>query len=120
MDDREPVEQIEAKLLRGDHALEIAMSRRDDARVDLDRPVRTDRLHGLRFEHAQQARLHHERELAELVEEQRAAARFEERALALAIRARERAFDVTEQVGIDQLLRDRAAIDDDEGLRRAR
>ena len=61
-----------------------------------------------------------ERQLAELVEEQRAAARLDERALAIALGAGERALHVAEQVRVDQLLGDRAAIDDDERPRRAR
>ena len=88
VDDREPVEQIEAELLARDHASQIAMGGRHDAGVDLHRPIRTDRLHGLRLEHAQELGLRRERQLAELVEEQRAAAGLDERALALAARRR--------------------------------
>ena len=110
----EPVEQIEAELLLGDHARQLAVRRRDDARVDGDRPIRADRLHGLSLEHAQELGLRRERQLAELVQEQRATRRLEERALAIALRPRERALHVAEQVRVDQALRDRAAVDHDE------
>ena len=86
----------------------------------LHRAIGADRLHGLRLEHAQELRLRRERQLAELVEEQRAAARLDERALAIAVGAGERAADVAEQVRVDQVLGDRAAIDDDERALRAR
>src|SRR5437868_6859473 len=73
-----------------------------------------DRLHGLRLEDAEQLGLRGDRQLAELVEEQRAAGGLDERAAALAVGAGERAADVAEQMRVDQVLGDRAAVDDDE------
>ena len=95
------------------------MRRSDHARIDPDRAIRADRLHRLRLEHAQQLRLHGQRQLAELVEKQRAAGRLDERARAIAIGARERTAHVTEHVRVDQVLGDRAAVDHHERPRRA-
>ena len=53
--------------------LQIAVRRRDHAHVDLERPRAADALELLLLQHAQQLRLHLERQLADLVEEQRAA-----------------------------------------------
>src|SRR6185312_3691262 len=71
------------------------------------------------LEHAQEVRLELDRQLADLVEEQRAAARLDEVTIALLDRAGERALLVTEQVRGDQLARQRTAVDRDERSRRA-
>ena len=57
-----------------------------------------------------------ERELADLVEEHSAAVRGLEGAHAVAIRARERAAHVTEELALDERRADRAAVDHDEGF----
>src|SRR2546423_1853450 len=71
------------------------------------------------LEHAQQLRLQLERQLADLVEEQRAAARALERAGAPAIGAGERALLVAEELALDQRRRQRCAVDREERARRA-
>ena len=65
---------------------------------------------------AQQLHLGVERQLADLVEEQRAPVGFEEFADAFLDGAGEGALLVAEQDALDQVLGDRAAIDGDEGL----
>ena len=72
------------------------------------------------LERAQELRLHADRELADLVEEHRAAVGRFERADAIAIGAGERAAHVTEELALDEVRRDRAAVDDDERLVGAR
>jgi hypothetical protein len=79
-----------------------------------------DRLDRLGLERAQEPGLRRQRQLAELVEEQGTAGRLDERALALAIRAGERAADVAEQLRVDQVLGDRGAVDRHERPVRAR
>ena len=82
--------------------------------------VEPTRLTVARLEHAQQAHLQVERHLGDLVEEQRAAVRALEEAVVLARRAGEAALLVAEQLALDQVRRDRAAVDREEGAARAR
>ena len=83
--------------------LEVAVGRGDDAHVDGDLLLPADRLDAALLERAQQLRLQIDRQLADLVEEQRAAVGALERALAIRVGAGERAFDVTEQLRLDQV-----------------
>ena len=72
------------------------------------------------LEHAQQLHLQRQRQLADLVEEERAAVgRLEETRL-VADGAGEGALHVAEELGLEQVLRDRRAVDRDEGARSAR
>ena len=81
---------------------QIAVGRRDDADVDVDR-ARTAEAFDLPFlEHAQQPRLQLERQLADLVEEDRAAVRQLEPADLAGVRAGEGAALVAEQLALDQ------------------
>jgi hypothetical protein len=110
----EPVEQVGAKPRVVDLTAEVAMGRRDHADVDLDRLRAADPADRARLERAQQLRLLIDRELADLVEEQRAAVGFFERADAPRVGAGERARLVAEQLRLEQRRRDRRAIDRDE------
>ena len=92
----------------------------DHAHVHAPALVRADRGHHAILEDAQQLGLHRERQLAELVEEQRAAVGGAEQALAVCVGARERPLAVAEQRALDQRLRQRAAVDGDERPGRAR
>jgi hypothetical protein len=67
------------------------------------------------FEHAQQLYLHVGRHVADLVEEERAAMGVLEAAALLVDGAGERALFMAEQLGFEQIARDRAAIDGDIG-----
>src|SRR5262249_27462446 len=87
----QPVEEIGAKLLLLDRLRQVPVRRGHDARVDLDRLLTADALDLALLEDAQELRLHRERHVADLVEEERASARALELAAALLRRARERA-----------------------------
>ena len=64
-----------------------------------------------RLERAEELRLHRERHLADLVEEERAAVRLLEGARAVRDGAGEGAAHVAEELALEQVLRDRAAVD---------
>ena len=72
-DDVEPVVEVLAEVARRDLLLEVAVGRGDQAHVDLDRLDAADALELALLERAQQLHLHLDRDLADLVEEQRAA-----------------------------------------------
>ena len=82
--------------------------------------VAADAARSALLEHAQQLRLHRRRQLADLVEEERAAVRRLEAADAPLARAGEGAALVAEELALEQRLRDRGAVHDDEGLVAAR
>ena len=71
--DVEAVEQVVAEPAVGDQAFDAGVGRGDDADVDLDRLRLAERVDLVRLEEAQQLRLHLGADLADLVEEQRAA-----------------------------------------------
>ena len=79
-----------------------------------------DALEAPLLEHAQELRLDRERQLADLVEEERAAVRRLERARLRRDGAGERAALVAEQLALEEVLRDRRAVDDAKRLLRAR
>ena len=66
-----------------------------------------------------QLRLQRQRHLGQLVEEERAAVRHLEQSDLVAIGARERALAVAEHLGLEELFRQRRAVERHEGLRRA-
>ena len=70
----------------------------------------------LLLEHAQQLGLQHQRDFADLVQEQRALVGQFEDAPLLRARVGERAFFVAEQLAFEQRFRDGRAVDGDEGL----
>ena len=73
LDDREAVVEVLAEAAGARLGGEIAVRAGDDAHVDLLDAARADRLDLALLERAQQLGLHAERELADLVEDQRAA-----------------------------------------------
>ncbi len=114
--DGEPEIKVLAEFPAGHLALQIALGRGDDAHVGLDRFVAADAAKLARLEDAQELGLHVEREIADFVEEHRAALGELERALARGDRARERAALVAEELALDERVAHRAAVDDDERL----
>ena len=72
------------------------------------------------LQHAQELRLQVERHVADLVEEERAAVGQLEAAARSRDRAGEGALLVAEELALEQLARDRGAVDRDERARRAR
>ena len=71
----EPEVQIVAEPLRRDLGGQIAIGRRDEPHVDLDRTDRADAQHLARLDRAEELRLRRERQLADLVEKHGAALR---------------------------------------------
>ena len=89
-----------------------------DAHVGVARPGLADALELLVLQEAQQLGLQRRRDLADLVEEQRAALGRLDAARLVAHRAGERAARVAEQLAREQLLGQRRAVDHDERLAR--
>src|SRR5581483_3518754 len=120
--DREDVEavvEILAELAVLDQLDHVAVGGRDQAEVDLDRLLGADGVDLALLQGAQQLHLRVERQLPDLVEEQRAAVGLLELADALVHRTGEGAPLVPEQDALDQVLGDGAAVDGDEGPRLA-
>src|SRR5689334_23725435 len=93
-----------------------SIGRRDDEHVGRDRALAAHAEERLRFEHAQELRLQRRRHLGDLVEEERAAAGALEVALVLLRRAGEAAALVAEELALDQVRRDGAAVEREEGF----
>ena len=94
--DRQSIVEILAKLPVANELPEVLVGRRQDAHVDLDEDVAADRLDLALLNHAQQLVLHLGRDVADLVEEERAARRLAEQAAPRPLRAGERALLVSE------------------------
>src|SRR6185503_16228619 len=116
----EPVEQVLTESPFGDGLLEIAVRRRDHAHVDGMRAIVSDALVLALLQHSQQLALQIERNFPYFVEENRAAIRELKPADTIAMRASERAFDVPEKLALEQLVRNRRAVDLHERPRAAR
>ena len=91
------------------------MRRRDDAHVDAAVPLTTHPLEAAVLQDAQQAHLRRQRQLTYFVEQQRTAVGPLEPSLTTLGRSRERPLLVAEELGVDQLGRNRAAVDAMEG-----
>ena len=115
----EPVEEIGPKRPAFTSSSSGAERRADEPRVDADLRRAADAHELAVLEEAQQLRLHGERHLADLVEEERpAAGRLDLAARALA-RAGERALLVAEELALEERLGDRRAVDRHERARAA-
>src|SRR5581483_1865721 len=88
----------------------------DQAEIDLDRLLAAHGIDLAFLKGAQQLDLRIERKLADLVEKERALVRLDELAGTLLGRSGKRALLVTEQDALDEILRDGAAVEGDEGL----
>ena len=115
----EAVVEIAAELLVGDHLREVAVGRRDQPDVDADGPGAAQALELLLLQHAQELRLQLERDVADLVEEQRAAIGQLEPADLLRDGAGEGALLVAEELALEQPRRNRGAVELDERPRAA-
>src|SRR5262249_44568359 len=96
--DGEPEEKGGAAATFLDLAIEVAARRGDDADVDPDPLVTTDAPHLRSLQRPQELRLHGKRQIADLVDEERAPVRLFEDALARGHRAGESAALVTEEL----------------------
>lgn len=87
----------------------------DEPEIHCDRGFAAQALQPMFLQHTQQLGLHRQRHVADFVQEQGAALRLLEVAAPGLGRAGEGALFVAEQFGLDQALRNRRAIDRDEG-----
>ena len=110
----EPVVQVLAKPAGANQGLQVLVGGRQDADVDRDRLRAADALERHLLEHAQQLGLDLEVDVADLVEEERAAVGLFEPAHAVAVGAGERTLDVAEELAFEQALRQGGAVDLDE------
>ena len=118
-EDREhvqPVVEILAELAGGDRLLQILVGGGDQADVGADRLGAAQPLELALLQHAQQLDLRREVQLADLVQEQRAAVGQLEAPLLGGVGAGERPLLVAEQLRLDQVVRQRRAADLDERL----
>src|SRR5205814_2092406 len=118
-DDVEPVEQVTAERSVRDRRLQVLVRRRDEAEVDGFRLAPAHRLDLALLQDAEQLALQRQRHIADLVEEERAAAGELEATLPRLRRAGEGAFHMPEQLRLEQVLRDRGAVHGDERSQRA-
>src|SRR5262249_27899517 len=109
--------QIAAESAFRDLALKIPMRRGNHPDIDLSGVRGSDPLERPLLQYTQQLCLQLRREIADLVEEQRAPMRQLETALAQRHRAGERAAFVTEQLALDECRRQCCAVHDDEHRR---
>src|SRR5881396_1263418 len=116
----QPVVQVGTEAAALDVVLEVAVGGRHDPDVHGNGlgTAHGDRLPLL--QHAQQLHLRGGRHLADLVQEERAAARRGEQTLLVPNRTRERSLHVAEQLGLEEALRERAAVQRKESAIRAR
>src|SRR5262249_5112029 len=118
--DVDPVEEVLAETSGLDALAQRDLRGRDDADVDLARRFAADALEAALLEDAQELDLDGQRHVVDVVQEERAAVRELEAALALPVRVRERALLVAEELRLEQRLGERPARDRDEGGVRAR
>src|SRR6185295_20289020 len=95
---REAEVQVLAELLRRNRGLQLLVGGGDDAHVDVQRLRTADTLESFLFERAQDLRLKAERQIADLVQEQRSAMRQLEASRLPCGCAREGAFLMAEQL----------------------
>src|SRR5262249_23654157 len=111
----EAVVQVLAKFPSLDSFLEVAIRRRDHAYIDpaID-AIGSDALNFACFEEAEEQGLHPQRHIPELVEEQRPVIGERGKSGLVAIRTREAAAHVTEQLALEESIRQARAVDRDE------
>jgi hypothetical protein len=115
--DVDAVIEVFAELAPGHRALEVAVGGGDDPGVDRDRAVTANAGEAEILEDVQQLRLQRQRQLGDLVQADRAAARALEQSELAPVRAREGPALVAEQLRFQELGGDGRAVDLDEGTR---
>ena len=100
--DVQPIEEIGAEPSLANGLLEVSIRGRNDADADADRATAADRFELLLLKHSQQLDLCLERQIANLVQKDRAAIGQFESSDAFVERPGERPFDVAEQLAFDQ------------------
>ena len=114
VDDVQAIEQILAEATLGDLLLQVAVGRGDQADVGRDGLIATHAFELAFLQHAQELHLGRRRDVADFVEEQRAAVGLLEATLASAIRAGVRAALVAEQLALEQRLGEGGTVQPDE------
>src|SRR5271168_2722507 len=109
----EPVVEILAELPGANRPLEVTIAGRDDADADAVGGVVADRFELALFQHPQQLGLHLERKISHFIEKQRAAIGEQKASHAIAQGAAECAAHVPEEFALEQIPRDRGAVDRD-------
>ena len=112
--DVDAIEEVLAEPAVGHHLREILVGRRDDAHRRLELFDAAEPAELPLLQHAQELHLHHRVHLADFVEKQRALLRRLDEPLLVDAGARERALHVAEQLGFEQRLGQRAAVQRDE------
>src|SRR3954462_13089715 len=115
LDDLEAVVEVLPEVAARDAVGEIAVGGGHDAYVDAPALVLADAANLALLQRPQQLDLHTRGDLADFVEQQRAAVRRLEQPGTVDGRARERAARVAEELALEQCLGDSAAVDGDEG-----
>ena len=98
--DVEPVEEVLPEPARLHLLLQVARARRDDAHVELPRPVLADAADLAFLQGAQELGLERRRQVPDLVEEDRAALRLFEQAFPVPVRSGERAAGMPEELAL--------------------
>jgi hypothetical protein len=111
-------EEVLAKLSGRNLAPKLSVGSGHDAHVELSLLRSTDASHAACLEHAKEARLEIDRQLADFVQEERAAVGALEGAEVGSDGARERAALVSEQLALGQVGGDATAVEHDEGASR--
>src|SRR5690606_28588080 len=99
---------------------EIAVGGGDDAHVHRDLARVADRANAVRLERAEELGLALERQLRQLVDEERSAVGLAEEATAIGGRSRERALLVPEELALEEVARDARGVERVEGADRPR
>ena len=120
VEDVEAVVEVLAEAAVLDVAAQVAVRGGHDAQIDGSRPAVADPLELPLLEHAQELPLDLGRDVSDLVEEDRAAVGELDTPLAVAVRAREAAAKVAEELGFEEILRVGGAVHRHEGTRGAR
>src|ERR671916_3197625 len=115
----DPEEEVLAELLGLDHLAEVSVGGAEDADVDPERIVLADAADLARLQEPEQLDLDALVQLAHLVQEERAAVGDLEEPLAMRVGAGERPLAVAEQLALDEVLGQGAAVDRDERVRGA-
>src|SRR6056297_1608078 len=111
----QPVIKVLPESTRFNLGAEVPVGSGNNANIDRDGPVVTDRFELVFLKYAQQLALKRQRNLADLVQEQRAAVGELHAPDPVAMGAGERALDVTEELAFEQVLGHRGAVDPDQG-----
>ena len=110
----EPVVQVATETTLTDFLGQVAIGRRNDADVDVDGARAAEPFDLALLQHAEQLGLELERQLPDLVEEDRSAVGELETANLRRMRARKRAALAPEELALHQVRRQRRTVDDDE------